>query len=100
VTRPEVPLTMPGESLAGLDDLERAERVAHDGARQLAWVTLVDILAFFGVLMIGFLYVWKRGDLDWVRAVVQDRTILTEAATGETGMVDSGLGEPEPVLSA
>jgi len=24
-------------------------------------------------LMIGFAYVWKRGDLDWVRAVSQER---------------------------
>lgn len=31
----------------------------------------VDILVFFGVLLVGFAYVWKRGDLDWVRAMVQ-----------------------------
>jgi NADH-quinone oxidoreductase subunit A len=100
VTRPEVPLSMPGESVAGLDDLERAEWVAHEGARQLAWVTLVDILAFFGVLMIGFLYVWKRGDLDWVRAMVQDRAIVSEAASSETAAGEPGRRAPEPVLSA
>jgi len=32
-------------------------------------LSLVDILVFFGVLLVGFAYVWKRGDLDWVRAV-------------------------------
>jgi NADH-quinone oxidoreductase subunit A len=26
---------------------------------------------FFAVLMVGFAYVWKRGDLDWVRAVTR-----------------------------
>jgi NADH-quinone oxidoreductase subunit A len=40
-------------------------------ARQVGLVGLVDILIFFGVLLVGFAYVWKRGDLDWVRAMVQ-----------------------------
>lgn len=42
-----------------------------DAAWQLAVVGLVDILIFFGVLLVGFAYVWKRGDLDWVRAYTQ-----------------------------
>jgi NADH:ubiquinone oxidoreductase subunit 3 (subunit A) len=41
------------------------------GAYQLALVSLADILVFFGVLLVGFAYVWKRGDLDWVRAVAE-----------------------------
>jgi NADH-quinone oxidoreductase subunit A len=36
-------------------------------------VALVDLLVFFGVLLVGFAYVWKRGDIDWVRAVQQAR---------------------------
>lgn len=36
---------------------------------QLAGIALCDILVFFGVLMVGFAYVWFRGDLTWVRAV-------------------------------
>lgn len=51
----------------------QAEAVAHDGARQLAFVTIVDIIVFFAILLVGFAYVWKRGDLDWVRAVSQER---------------------------
>src|SRR5215212_6700247 len=38
-------------------------------ASQLLMTGLFDILVFFGVLLVGFAYVWKRGDLDWVRAV-------------------------------
>ena len=38
-------------------------------ALQLGWVGLADILVFFGVLLVGFAYVWKRGDLDWIRAL-------------------------------
>ncbi len=38
-------------------------------AQTLGLTGFCDILIFFGVLMVGFAYVWKRGDLDWVRAV-------------------------------
>lgn len=44
-------------------------------ARNLAWASILDILVFFGVLMVGFAYVWRRGDLDWVRAVSRQRAI-------------------------
>ncbi|MEM1062911.1 MAG: hypothetical protein AAGJ97_11350, partial [Planctomycetota bacterium] len=29
-------------------------------------------LVFFGVLLVGFAYIWKRGDLDWVRVVADE----------------------------
>lgn len=38
-------------------------------ADRLALAAIVDIAIFFSVLMVGFAYVWRRGDLDWVRAV-------------------------------
>ncbi|HVK07219.1 MAG TPA: NADH-quinone oxidoreductase subunit A [Gemmataceae bacterium] len=28
----------------------------------------MDILVFFGVLLVGFAYLWKRGDLEWIRS--------------------------------
>ncbi len=34
----------------------------------LARLAFVDILIFFGVLLVGFAYLWKRGDLEWVRS--------------------------------
>jgi NADH-quinone oxidoreductase subunit A len=43
----------------------------RESARKLALTTFADIGVFFGVLLVGFAYVWKRGDLDWVRAVRQ-----------------------------
>ena len=39
----------------------------------LAWVAFGDILFFFGVLLVGFAYLWRRGDLDWVRSVAAQR---------------------------
>lgn len=44
--------------------------VTPEAAHQLALTGLVDVLVFFGVLLVGFAYVWKRGDIDWVRAMV------------------------------
>lgn len=44
--------------------------IAADQALQMSWMGLADIAVFFGVLLVGFAYVWKRGDLDWVRAMV------------------------------
>jgi NADH-quinone oxidoreductase subunit A len=39
----------------------------------LARTAVVDMAAFFAVLLVGFAYVWSRGDLDWVRAVSSER---------------------------
>jgi len=31
------------------------------------WFTLVEMCLFLGVLILGLLYVWKRGDLNWIK---------------------------------
>ncbi len=36
-------------------------------------VAMYDMLFFFGVLVIGFLYLWRYGYLDWVRATTGAR---------------------------
>ena len=38
-------------------------------ARKIALTSFADIGVFFAVLLVGFAYVWRRGDLNWVRAV-------------------------------
>ncbi|MBU4272798.1 MAG: NADH-quinone oxidoreductase subunit A [Planctomycetes bacterium] len=38
-------------------------------AYTLALVSLIDMGVFFAVLLVGFAFLWRRGDLDWVRAV-------------------------------
>jgi NADH-quinone oxidoreductase subunit A len=60
--------------------LDTAGMVTADAALKLAWTGLFDVLVFFGVLLVGFAYVWKRGDLDWVRAVVSQRTARPPAS--------------------
>lgn len=67
VPRDAVP-SLAGEVDAGDPEPQRAADIVKLGARQLALVTIVDIAVFFAVLLVGFAYVWNRGDLDWVRA--------------------------------
>jgi NADH-quinone oxidoreductase subunit A len=43
-------------------------------ASSLAWIAFFDILVFFGVLLVGFAYLWRRGDLAWVRSIAAERT--------------------------
>jgi NADH-quinone oxidoreductase subunit A len=45
--------------------------ITPDAAWQLGMTGFVDILIFFAVLLVGFAYVWKRGDLDWIRALTK-----------------------------
>jgi NADH-quinone oxidoreductase subunit A len=35
---------------------------------EIRQVALVDMLFFFGVLLVGFAYLWRFGYLDWVRS--------------------------------
>jgi NADH-quinone oxidoreductase subunit A len=44
--------------------------ISSGDALRLAWTGMADMLVFFSILLVGFAYVWYRGDLDWVRAMV------------------------------
>jgi NADH-quinone oxidoreductase subunit A len=33
--------------------------------RSLGWFGFVEMLVFLGVLMLGFLYIWRKGGLEW-----------------------------------
>jgi NADH-quinone oxidoreductase subunit A len=48
-------------------------KMTSETAKSWAWVAFLDILIFFGVLMVGFAYLWRRGDIDWVRSTVSER---------------------------
>jgi NADH-quinone oxidoreductase subunit A len=67
-----IPATLVGQVDGNLSPQETAAEVIRAGGKQLAWVTIVDILIFFAVLLVGFAYVWRRGDLDWVRAITRE----------------------------
>ena len=35
--------------------------------RDLRWVGLIQIVLFFALLLTGFVYIWRKGVLDWSR---------------------------------
>lgn len=66
--------TLPDPKADAATNAQAIER----SAQTLALTAMVDIAAFFAVLLVGFAYLWRRGDLDWVRAI----TPPTQQATG------------------
>jgi NADH-quinone oxidoreductase subunit A len=64
------------EQRAELAVLESGEQRALEPqmqGRRLAWLALLEIVVFFGVLLVGYAYLWRRGDLAWVRSLAAER---------------------------
>ncbi len=38
----------------------------------LGWIAFLEITIFLLILMVGLIYAWARGDLEWVRSVRKD----------------------------
>jgi NADH-quinone oxidoreductase subunit A len=53
---------------------ERRFETDQRTARGVAWLAFWEIFVFFGVLLVGFAYLWRRGDLAWVRSL-SDRQV-------------------------
>jgi len=83
-----------------LTDVEASDFTARESMRSLAWLAVADILVFFGVLMVGFFYVWRRGDLDWVRAVAKTRAAISVGPTQSAGNSAGNSADREAALSA
>jgi len=89
VERPGVPPLAPEVEAsrgAGLTAGQRANLAIEELASDTALFSMADIGVFFAVLLVGFAYVWKRGDLDWVRAISKQRAL------------ESRPGPPPPVV--
>jgi len=77
---------MPGSEPV-TDDQVSEQRAA---ARRFAWIIFADILFFFGVLLVGFAYLWKRGDIEWVRSVEsQEPPVPAAPITIEAGSANA-----------
>ncbi len=60
--------------LANLELNENLLVQSRQQAHSLAWLALGEIAVFFGVLLVGFAYLWHRGDLAWVRSLAAERS--------------------------
>lgn len=58
--------------------LETAEVISAETAKTLMVTGFFDLLIFFAVLLVGFAYVWSRGDLDWIRALTRPSEIAAD----------------------
>jgi NADH-quinone oxidoreductase subunit A len=58
----------------------------------LARLAFLDLLVFFGILLVGFAYLWRRGDLEWVRSVAAQVQAEGKPISTPTTVV-VGLGE-------
>ncbi len=55
------------------EEKEKVFEVNRHRARSLAWLALLEVAVFFGVLLVGYAYLWRRGDLAWVRSTLAER---------------------------
>jgi NADH-quinone oxidoreductase subunit A len=94
------------KAITALENATEAERTAaadrinaqlekdRAAARSNGWLAFIDILVFFGVLLVGFAYLWSRGDLKWVRSLASEEgdTAAAPAVPGKAGQVLVGAG--------
>ncbi len=59
----------PEERQRAADALGIAGDVNAAGLDAFSRFAFVEMLAFFAVLLVGFAYLWSRGDLEWVKSV-------------------------------
>ncbi|WP_345952755.1 NADH-quinone oxidoreductase subunit A [Mucilaginibacter sp. PAMB04168] len=69
--------------------------------------TLIEMFVFAGILILGLLYVWRKGDLEWIKpkpVIPEVNTVIPLAVYDalneqqKTFKVKSFSAEPEPVL--
>ena len=77
-------------------DGENRAPASIDPSTASTWgmVAFFDILVFFGVLMVGFAYLWRRGDINWVRSTA------AEAAAAPPAAPELPLGTAEELVGS
>jgi NADH-quinone oxidoreductase subunit A len=72
---------------------EATKPEAGESGRAFAQFAFVELLIFFGILLVGFAYLWKRGDLEWVKSTAGQ---TADATKNEKGKTPKGEGETQP----
>lgn len=71
---------------------EESALIPPAAASKFAWLSFLDIFVFFCVLLVGFAYLWKRGDLDWVRSTQSDDSISLSSPRMPEAIIVSEVG--------
>lgn len=71
--------------------ITQAQVITAETATRIGLMGFADIMVFFGVLLVGFAYVWKRGDLDWIRALTRKSAqAVDQTAESPAELVSAG----------
>jgi NADH-quinone oxidoreductase subunit A len=103
VNSPTLPTLSPArarELNVGDDPAAQSRAAMQDMAGKIALTSLWDIGLFFAVLMVGFAYVWKRGDLDWVRSTRSHSGEVVERAPVTLEVEQRGARPAGSILTA
>ena len=103
VNSPTLPTLSPArarELNVGSDPAAQSRAAMQDMAGKIALTSLWDIGLFFAVLMVGFAYVWKRGDLDWVRSTRSHSGEVVERAPVTLEVEQRGARPAGSILTA
>ena len=60
------------------DALQIAGDVNAAGLDAFSRFAFAEMLAFFAVLLVGFAYLWRRGDLEWVKSVAAQPAVQSD----------------------
>ncbi len=76
-----------------------SEATPHVPATTLALTSMLDLGVFFAVLLVGFAFIWRCGDLDWVRAVAHP-SAAHESLSRPTDFQEQPFGDRNRLLSS
>jgi NADH-quinone oxidoreductase subunit A len=75
----------------GADPAATADAVDAVAAGRLAWLAFGEMAVFFAILLAGFAYLWRRGDLDWVRSLLAQVRSANDRPRSTTVEATDGL---------
>lgn len=44
-----------------------AQKTLIKGSPEWGWLSLTEMFVFVAILLLGLVYIWKRGDLEWIK---------------------------------
>lgn len=58
--------------------------------KKMGWFALIDMFVFLGILIVGYVYVWMKGELEWARpkpfvAKLKDVVVMREQKQPNSG---------------
>ena len=59
--------------------------------KNLGWFAFLEMLVFLGILMVGYAYVWRKGDLDWDKPAPKIPTYEKGVGVRETHLAEEEI---------